>query len=387
MITVFCWLTPYYKKRISLSDSIAAGSVWFLFHSSWVVTLLVSYGHDVLASIFMVTGLLYTNSIFYLWHQLLSYRDGQGCIGLIAWYGSTILFLYFLTYGYFCCLGLAQGYIFADPMISLMYHPTLACRCIKYGQVAGWTIMLLGNLLVAKLWHYSRCLCMLVVLLWVGLWHMSYTVHDDQYADSVACACMTYDSEQTPFTASLTISDEIVRLYKKNKNIQAYVFPESSFCYDIATHQQCIDSWTDILGDAPLIMGTYHRCNQGLCNSVVVIQHGAIVQRYCKQHAMMCVESNLGLLRYFGQQNLFGTICSDCDGMHTHDVVTINGVSYQMFICSELFFQTKQTKGLPIMMLWNRYWFMLEWTKTIADLTVKYLCCIKNVDYCSCSIS
>src|SRR5260370_39597464 len=95
-----------------------------------------------------------------------------------------------------------------------------------------------------------------------------------------------------------------------------------------------------------------HRCvNEKNLNSFICLRGGKITYCYDKQHLIPFIEMIPKVCQMLGCGEFFISAESACsypnDGMDTGDIDTIEicGQIYQVFICSELFFEAKSIKG------------------------------------------
>jgi len=155
----------------------------------------------------------------------------------------------------------------------------------------------------------------------------------------------------------------------------AYILmPESTFCWDVLEYQKFVPLWCDPDCGATIMFGG-HRCVDGRTfNSFIVLRGGKITYYYDKQHLMPFVERVPKICSIFGCGNFF--INEEVDGCKCSvdclDTIELCGQTYQVFICSELFFEAKKVKGYPIILIWNESWFCCKYMKDLAILYIKY---------------
>ncbi len=178
---------------------------------------------------------------------------------------------------------------------------------------------------------------------------------------------------KNPMAVGYAITDQICQCLRQCRNFHTIVMPESTFCFDIDEYQNFLPIWTDGCEDIAIILGTHRRSGDGYLNSVMIMQNGKITQCYDKQHFMLFVEQVPWGLNLFGQN-----IHKEAE--FCNDVVFLGSKKYQIFVCSELFFESKKVKGLPILMLWNDSWLEFDWVKKIALRYIAYFAWKYNVD-------
>ena len=104
-----------------------------------------------------------------------------------------------------------------------------------------------------------------------------------------------------------------------------------------------------------------------------MLRDGVVVICYDKQHLMPFVERRPYFFDLLGLAQLFSSQADEgLNRDYGNDIILIEQQEYQLFLCSELFFQAKPIKQYPILLLWNDSWLYFEWTKRIALLFIDY---------------
>ncbi|MBP7854636.1 hypothetical protein KAZ82_01725 [Candidatus Babeliales bacterium] len=158
-------------------------------------------------------------------------------------------------------------------------------------------------------------------------------------------------------------------------DLKLIVMPESTFCFDIKTYQYFISLWCENLDDVTIIFGTHEHHDGGAYNVVYAICNGSIIFRYRKQHLMPFVEYHPKWLQWFGIAPFFHGVAArvpDFQDQNNDDIIMLEGQLYQIFVCSELFFQAKSVKGYPIILLWNDSYLRYDWIKQLALIFIQY---------------
>ncbi len=177
---------------------------------------------------------------------------------------------------------------------------------------------------------------------------------------------------KNPMFVGYRIADSIGECTKNNSCVRTIIMPESTFCFDLHEFLDFVKIWSYDYEKVLILLGTHRKLNDGYLNSIVVICDGKIIQIYDKNHFMPFVESAPWGLNLFGQKNSKVTT-------EFNDIVMIGEKKYQIFICSELFFESKSVKGLPILMLWNDTWLKFGWVKKLAIRYIDYFACKHQV--------
>lgn len=149
----------------------------------------------------------------------------------------------------------------------------------------------------------------------------------------------------------------------KKEQTKIMVFPESTFCFDIDHFECFFPIWTEGFDDCLILFGTHKKewnVVYGLCK-------GQCVFWYKKQHLMPFVEYIPRILDCIGCSRIFlQDHFPDLSGGE-QDLIEHKGMIFQIFICSEFFFQAKKVKGYPILLLYNESWFEWEWMKNLTE--------------------
>lgn len=176
-----------------------------------------------------------------------------------------------------------------------------------------------------------------------------------------------------PMFVGYRMIDAICASVRNNLHVGTIIMPESTFCFDLHEYDDFIPIWSDGCEHVNIIFGTHRKSQDGYLNSVVMLRDGKIVQIYDKQHFMPFVEATLWGIDLFHRNHQKVHI------EYENDIVTLGTQKYQIFLCSELFFQAKQVKGLPILMLWNDAWLEFGWVKNLALKYIQYFSWKHNV--------
>ncbi|MBP6892488.1 hypothetical protein KBB68_02810 [Candidatus Babeliales bacterium] len=183
-----------------------------------------------------------------------------------------------------------------------------------------------------------------------------------------------WHGHNNPMFIGYRMVESICKSVQKHSEIHTIIMPESTFCFDIDQYSDFFPIWCDGCEKINILFGTHRKSGNGYLNSIFWILNGKIIKIYDKQHFILFVESApWGSLDLFGQKN------KEAKVQFYDDVFVFGSQKYQLFICSELFFEAKLSKELPILMLWNDFWLQFAWTKRLALRYIDYFAWKNNV--------
>ena len=128
--------------------------------------------------------------------------------------------------------------------------------------------------------------------------------------------------------------------------------------------------------DAPRVaigFGGHRRDGNILKSSFFIVQDGKKVFEYDKRHLIPLMERSSKILTWLGLKQLLSQAEFFAYGdTQQSDTVEICNVWYQVYICSEFFFEAKKPKGLPILFVCNDAWLCCSYAKQWVDLSIAY---------------
>jgi apolipoprotein N-acyltransferase len=169
-----------------------------------------------------------------------------------------------------------------------------------------------------------------------------------------------------PMFVGYRMVESICQSVREHPDIHTIIMPESTFCFDMDEYSDFFPIWSDGCQEVNILFGGHRKSGHGYLNSIFWILSGKLVKVYDKQHFMPFVERAPWGLDLFGQKN------KEAFAKFDDDIVKLGAQEYQLFVCSELFFEAKQLKGLPILMFWNDAWLQFDWTKRLAIRYIDY---------------
>ncbi|OGB86003.1 hypothetical protein A3J41_01640 [candidate division TM6 bacterium RIFCSPHIGHO2_12_FULL_38_8] len=319
MIGALVWWVPLFMQsryeKLSFWQGFFWGLIVFGFYLSWLGCMLVQHA-GWRGLLVWAMSVVWFSSASGLWFLGTGY----------SWILSTVLFFLFLTRLSLLPCGVAEGYCLLNPIL-----PFFSSSCDE--KIAN-------ELIFIQPWWYGN---------------------------------------KNPMFVGYRMVDALNDCILQYPNAHAIVMPESTFCFDLHEYEKFISIWSDGLEGKTILLGTHRKFGNGYLNSVVAICDGKIQKVYDKQHLMPFVERVPNCFELLGCAHLFLKSREQAIPQKGDDVFIIGQESYQVFVCSELFFQTKKVKGLPIIFLWNDAWLQFCWTQKLALKFVHYFAWLHGV--------
>lgn len=375
-LVAIVWLIPLMLRSFEQPWTFVHGLIWglfvFGFHLSWLLGMLISQGTGLKGILVWIIALIWFACSSGIWLRLTRY----------SWMISTMMFFVFLTQLSLLPCGELEGYPFMNPLISLAVIPELLQIIYYIGDIGGFLLIISFSWFMAwaiqnKDWKYGvlSIICLLPFVL--GL---MYTKKNPSM-DGMTCITPWWHGCKNPMFAGYRILDALHAVDIKNKPVHTFIMPESTFCFDLQEYQHFISIWCDGFEGKNIILGSHRPSDGCYKNSVFMLRDGVIIACYDKQHLMPFVERNPCFFDLFGLMQMFPILAIQSSCIHHQDdIVWIDQRPYQLFLCSELFFQVKSTKQCPVLLLWNDSWLYFEWTKKIAMLFIDYFAVKNNVE-------
>ncbi|MCX5922961.1 MAG: hypothetical protein NTU89_00160 [Candidatus Dependentiae bacterium] len=384
------------------NNSFIKGFAWGLLTCSikllWFLMMILTTGCDGLGTTSGV--LLWISTIVYL-----SMFSGLWIWRITQTSRIEIKFLLTITYFGFMILscmapfGVIEGYPFFNPLISLAYYPQVLWCVKKIGVLGALSCLILFQLFIAKYKELRgrRGLGFLFSVVFFIPFLAEFFFYEPNPSKSPTINNSNikyiqpwwYGCKNPAFVGhkmAESINDELTKLPKA----KAILMPESTFCFEIEDYQSFVSLWSDKDLDAIIMFGGHRRVGEVVLNSFFMLKRGKIVHVYDKMHLIPFVERSIGWPNNF----LFLKILPSClfpvacrvrhsqrrrleprgssINEKSNDLIHICGQTYQIFICSEFFFEVKKTKGYPIILICNESWLYFEYMKKFMVLFIKY---------------
>lgn len=364
IVTMTIFLIPLHKRQNNslwlqglFWGLIVFGSFWY-----WIVIL---FKNQSLIYIGILLWLLAT-----LWCCLL-------CITWLYFFkkhptiSTTALFL-FLIKGVMLPLGILEGMPFLNPFVLLSKY-SLLIKPLYYISDAGMFLILFGvqNWIALQKKGiqgiYFALISIIIVLLVLGRdKDQNYTIDG-----AITIIPWWYNQKKGAMFDGYRLAHDLS--IRNTYSTKIIITPESTFCFDIHGYPEFIKIWCESAENTPIILGTHITLGQNTHNAIVVLHNNKIEHCYLKQHAMPFIERNVWFERICAKPLLLSDLMSHPKNIPMHnDLIYISGKIYQIFLCSELFTESKKVWGYPVLFLWNDYWLSANYMKRLAKLFINY---------------
>lgn|GEM_PF-1513653 len=351
--------------RVSWRHGFIWGMVTFGIHTSWILILMHQKALGMQGYLFWVLLVLWLSSISAVWFYFFTKYPAV----------STVLFFIFMTKYSLIIGGVVDGYPLCNPMVVLAQYPSLLYSLYWLHDV-GYLVVLCGVQVAAVTFYRTptkSSLTFIALSLFIFLSGLVLQKTDtDAPKIKIGVVCPWWHNSKDPMFAGYRMAHDLSVVAQKHQNLEAIILPESSFCWNLYEYDRFFSIWSESAAEVPIILGSH--CLEGAIthNCAFLLHNGILAAKYCKQHKMPLVERSLYVEQWIGsllmlhQRESAGVLPSNSDEW------VIGNCTYQIFICSELFFESKKVKGVPILLLWNDTWLCVDWMRNVARLFIRY---------------
>lgn len=362
------------------------GFLFFALHLYWLLDLLITHSNSIRLIPFWILSVSWFACIVAVWFVLQHYIHAtkfSDATWVIVSSVSHVVFFYVLTYYSLSMCGVLEGYPLCNPLVLLSCVPQLLW-CLKY---IGFLGMLLSIMLcisfMYKKYYWIGFICILPLL-------SGFIFYQKKQLDMQSCIFLKpyWHGSKNPMHVGYKIAHDVTRSVCNNDNVTTIIMPESSFAWDITKYQDFIPLMCEHAQKVSIMLGTQRSVLGKLYNSYVVIQDGTVVFSYDKQHLLPLMER----IPSFLDKLTFGEIlCQKSNtfsyGTTSNDIIVINNVQFQLFVCSELFFEAKPVKGYPVLFVCNDAWFRLSYIKQWILYFITYFAARYDVPILFCTVT
>ena len=395
---LFFFLVPImyqsYFQRMTAFHGLVWGFVVFTSHTSWFSGLLFfTSTHPLRITVILLTisWFLLSSMIWFFSTEKLRQLFSNKVIGLIvSWFITTTLyFLYIIKGSLFVC-GQVEGYTFFNPFIPLAYYPYLLWPLNCFGFLMCLIVLIAIQLFLALGLVSKKVYLLVPAFAFAALIIGSVRYEPKQALMKQALmkdACFVqpwWHKSKDPIFAGYRMIHDVSKALHENNDIKTVILPESSFPWDITNYSYLLEALCDN-PELLVIFGGQRKVNNTYTNSCIVVSDSNIVFAYDKMHLMPLVEREDFLCKRLWIKNLFSDEYFSYPVQQQNDLIGINGQQYQIFLCSELYFEAKPVKGVPILFLGNDDWFYCDYAKKLSELFIAYfeICYGVPVLYCT----
>ncbi len=351
------WLVPLYFEFCKRGLTFKQGFCWGLFvygiHFSWMLQTLIC--HE-------MNFLLYLLWFFIIFWFALS-TGAWFFLMRFSYILSTLCFFVFLTKLSLVFCGQLEGYCLLNPLLCFVQSPDCLWIVQFFGDCAGFLLLIVFSKFFVL--FFQKLFGMFMFLLLIGFYcfiSLFLIEKERPIIDGILALKPWWYGSKSAMFAGYRMADSLacVATVVEVQKIHAILLPESTFCFDIDEYVDFFPIWSDGLDDVFIIFGTHRKIQNCYQNCVFVLKNNKINFIYDKKHLMPLIERPLSSFFIKTSKN-YGS-----------DIINLSDQTYQIFLCSELFFEAKPVSQDTIILLWNDSWLSFEWTKNLAEKFIKY---------------
>ncbi len=308
---------------------------------------------------------------------------------ITIWLFVTILYIWFLVKGSLFICGVCEGYSFFNPFIPLAHYKELVW-CLYYVGVIGGLIFLILFQIFIVLGFVQRSHYLLYAIVCLIPFILGYAFYKP-LTPSLSYTCFIkpwWYKSKDPIFVGYRMVHAVTQAMHNDSKLQTIIMPESAFGGDLHQYEEFVPMLTEYSSNVNIVFGGQRKIWGEMRNSCFMICDGNIKFVYDKIHLMPLVERIPTLCKIFKFQTLLnptGEVFS-YPREDLSDVLLLQGKPFQLFLCSELYFEAKQIKGMPILFLANDYWFYLAYVKRLSYLFLDYISLYYQVPIMYCTV-
>ena len=341
------------------------GTITFGVHTSWILILMHQKALGMQGYFFWMLLVTWFSCLSALWFYFFNQYP------II----STVLFFIFMTNYSLIIGGVLDGYPLCNPMVALAEYPPLLYSLYWLRDI-GYLWVLCGfQIAVVTVYQAPTKLSLICILLSLVIFLSGFILQKkdtDVHEVKIGVVCPWWYNSKDPMFVGYRMAHDLSTIAQKHQNLDAIILPESSFCWNLYEYDLFFSIWSESVGEASIILGSH--CLQGAIthNCAFLLHNRVLAAKYFKQHKMPLVERSLYVEQWIG--SLLMSHQGESEGVlpSNSDEWVIGNCTYQIFICSELFFESKKVKGLPILLLWNDTWLCFDRMRYVARLFIRY---------------
>lgn len=373
------------EEKYRFKDGLLWGVIVFAGLFYWCLQMLFSYKFNVMTVLFWLIGVLWFALFSGIWFLTKSFLQKKMLkknilydYSFIApWLISSVLFFYFLSYGSLFFCGVIEGYPFANLFFICAQYPPLLWSLRYIGSIGALFFFVGFQIFVtlayrkkSKKYGLIAFICIMPFL--IGFLFGQSSVLSKVMPQSYFIQPWWFKSKEPMFSGYRMVS-EVAKVVRKNDKAKFICMPESSFNWNIHDYYQFVEMMGQDAPGVAIGFGGHRRDGSVLKSSFFIVKDGKKVFEYDKRHLIPLMERSSDLLARLGLKHLLSQseffVYGDID---QSDTVEINEIEYQVYICSEFFFEAKKPKGVPVLFVCNDAWLCCDYAKQWVELFVTY---------------
>lgn len=363
IITMGSFLIPLNSIKIKSPEGFVWGLIVFTSYWWWLAVLLMQQKAGVMGWMFYIILILWCSILSSIW------------IYFFKKYPINSTMIFFLVITQYCLIfaGLMEGMPFCNPLVFLAEYPILLIPLPWIGDI-GMLLILFG----IQIWiGQKKNIKMLISYFGMLLFSqcLLFSLKEDYLytlKDAIIIIPWWYKKGDAMF-CGYRLSHDICKAVSKDSSSKIILTPESTFCFDIEEYKSFIPIWCESANNIPILLAGHCFKKNIAHNGIFLLHNNKVVYSYFKQHKMPLIEKSLWFEKIISLPLLTKEIV--LQGRHEEnqkDLLVINNQNYQIFMCSEFFFESKKVVGHPILLLWNDTWLCCDYAKKLAVLFIKY---------------
>lgn len=360
------------------------GMIVFSAHLFWCLQMFINYNVTVLTVSLWIGTIaflsLFSGIWFYMQHALQKFCTLKGISHdkslCLSWVITTGLFIYFITYGALSIFGSVEGYPFFNPLFTLAQYPQLLWPTPYIGS-AGYIFAMITLQALCVQGYATRSAAYLFAIFAILLVFFVGALLQRE----VPRGCMQggvfitpwWFTSKEPIYSGYRMVAEVAQKVKDRNDVTFVCMPESTFNWDVYEYYQFVEMMGQDAPDVTIAFGGHRRETEQnrLKSSFFGFCNGHKVFEYDKRHLILFMERPCPLLSALGVA-LHGEEFFAPGDKDQSDVAEINGVAYQLFICSEFLVESKKTKGIPVLFVCNDAWLTSDYAKKWVELFIRF---------------
>jgi apolipoprotein N-acyltransferase len=277
-------------------------------------------------------------------------------------------------------IGSYEGMPFMNPLVLLADHPIILWPLPWIGDIGMFIILFGIQLWVAtaiKNKNIRQCVVYFFILIALQIASFCFQQDTSKRMPGVSIIIPWWYQKGDGMFCGYRLSHDISKEVHNKKLLPKIILtPESTFCFNLEEYKNFIPIWCESANNVPIFLAGHSYKNDITHNCVFLLHNNKIVYQYFKQHSMPFLERSLWFEKILWSPILSSELIADnIDGIdknNKEDRIQIENQFYQLFLCSEFFFETKRVSGQPILLLWNDTWLCCDYAKKLAELFMKY---------------
>ncbi|MFI5332931.1 MAG: hypothetical protein ACHQVS_02395 [Candidatus Babeliales bacterium] len=332
---------------------------------------------------------LYSAVVFYGAAHLSRGKSRE--VGAGIWVFCVCFYYLSMRYASLWIIGLSTGYPLALPVLVLAEYPH-CLGALPYLTSAGLLVCLLVSAMGVAYYCLSKQQMALVLsvagLLPFGIGWVVPSTHIPEPPLVRICATVIPPvpyGAMHPRDRAQDINACIMQVCADKPETQIIILPESSYPFELNTHENVIDLWSINALDKgqQLVLGSYYKEKGNLYNGIYGIKECRVIFNYVKNCRMPFTEyvpfpwSLLTCTRTLFLKNKCGFSAKESPYVIplTPDFLVCPA------LCSEFFFDAyARNLPYPVLALVNDSWFSCTYIKRLMYLFARYTACEQSQD-------